>query len=159
MKIIAIDPGTIQSAYVVWDGHVLSAKCIAENSQLLRMLSGAVISESPAKLVVEWVESYGMAVGQEVFQTCRWCGRFEEAWQGATEYRSRKYVKSHICGSTRATDANIRMALIDRFGAPGTNNMPNPITYGMKKDMWAAFALAVAYFDQECTKVAKEVLQ
>lgn len=146
MKIIAIDPGTAQSAIVVWNGERLLYKAILPNEQILQALKDQRWADV---LVIEWIESYGMAVGKEVFLTCRWCGRFEQAWRGQTLYLSRRMVKSHICHSARANDSNIRMALIDRFGEPGTKRQPNPVTYGLKKDLWASFALAVTYWDLE----------
>jgi hypothetical protein len=42
----------------------------------------------------------------------------------------------------RAKDANIRQALIDRFGAVGTKKMPGPL-FGVSSHYWAALAVAV----------------
>jgi hypothetical protein len=69
-------------------------------------------------VVIEMVASYGMAVGESVFETVFWIGRFYEAsireWiKCARVYR--KDVKMNLCGQTRAKDSNIRQALIDRF--------------------------------------------
>jgi hypothetical protein len=59
----------------------------------------------------------------------------------------RKDVKLYLCGSLRATDANIRAALLDRFGpgreiAVGTKRAPGPL-YGIKGDEWSALAVAL----------------
>jgi hypothetical protein len=54
----------------------------------------------------------------------------------------RKDVKMHLCNSMRAKDANIRTALIDKLGAPGTKKMQGP-TYGVTSHAWAALAVAV----------------
>jgi hypothetical protein len=107
-------------------------------------------SSTEYNLAIERVASYGMAVGKEVFETCEWVGRFDEAWH-ATSGRNasliyRRDVKLHLCQSARAKDANIRQALIDRFGAPGTKKAPG-VTYGIKSHLWAAFALAVFAHD------------
>ena len=68
-------------------------------------------------VVIEQVESYGMAVGREVFETVRWAGRFEEAAHPVpVALLPRRTVKLHLCGSPRANDGNVRMALLDRFG-------------------------------------------
>jgi len=122
--IIAIDPGDKQSAFVVWDGEQVCDKGIVENHVLLKRLRDehkyAVMS------IIEMVASYGMPVGKNVFDTCVWIGRFIEAsFYHTLIYR--KDVKMHICGSMRAKDSNIRQALIDRFGKPGTIKKPNVV--------------------------------
>ena len=38
----------------------------------------------------------------------------------------RSAVKLHQCGSNRAKDANVRQALIDKMGPPGTKKAPGP---------------------------------
>jgi hypothetical protein len=59
----------------------------------------------------------------------------------------RREVKLHLCGQARAKDSNIIQALKDRFGDKGTKNKPG-LTYGMRKDLWQAFALAVTCMDK-----------
>jgi len=152
--IVAIDPGTTQSAIVVWDGSNILYKNILDNEKVLSTISFASsLGVEPDILVVEMIASYGMAVGAEVFNTCVWIGRFIQQWRVATfkEYRLvyRQEVKKHICSNTSAKDSNIRQALIDRFGSPGSKKDKNinPITYGLSKDLWAAFAVAVFYYD------------
>jgi hypothetical protein len=98
------------------------------------------------------VASYGMAVGATVFETCVWSGRFIERWLSGRAYRPqpdriyRKEVKMHLCGSMRAKDANVRQALIDRYGgkeaAIGKKANPGPL-YGMSGDCWSALAVAI----------------
>ncbi|HET6477318.1 MAG TPA: hypothetical protein VFH93_14740 [Thermoleophilia bacterium] len=44
-------------------------------------------------------------------------------------------------------DANIRQALLDRFGGPaavGRKAAPGPL-YGIARDVWSALAIAVTY--------------
>ena len=59
----------------------------------------------------------------------------------------RRAVKLALCGDSRARDANIRQALIDRFGgsaAVGRKAAPGPL-YGISRDVWSALAIAVTY--------------
>jgi hypothetical protein len=91
-----------------------------------------------------------MPVGKEVFETCVWIGRFQEALikNNAQNIQlvTRKEVKMNLCGSMKAKDSNIRQALIDRFGVVGTKKAPGWF-YGVSKDVWSAIAVSVTYYD------------
>ena len=89
-----------------------------------------------------------MPVGQEVFETCVWIGRFIQASRKETQLIYRKDVKLNICNSMKATDASIIKALKDRFGDKGTKANPGWF-YGFSKDVWQAYALGVTYLDKE----------
>jgi hypothetical protein len=135
----AIDPGTTQSAIVEWNGQLILRATIMPNQEVVKMLDWI---ETGGALVIEMVASYGMPVGKEVFETVRWIGRFEQAFApNPTRLIYRRDVKLHHCGSARAKDSNIRQALIDKYGPPGTKKNPG-VTYGLKADLWSAFALA-----------------
>lgn len=151
MKILAVDPGTTQSALVLFeDGMPVGARLIP-NAEALEEIRGTGYD----RLVVEMIASYGMAVGAEVFQTCVWIGRFVQACERPFEFVYRKDVKIHLCGSMKAKDANIRQALIDRFGptkeaAVGTKKAPGPL-YSIRADLWQALAVGVTYLDRTAT--------
>lgn len=147
MSILAIDPGNVQSAYVIWDGKNIEDRGLVLNIDLIDQIQGYGIHVcDPSVLVVEMVASYGMPVGATVFETCVWIGRFIQSWRSKHHLIFRKDIKMHLCHSMRAKDSNIRQALVDRFGPPGTKKDPG-ITYGLSKDMWAAFAVAVTWYD------------
>lgn len=83
-------------------------------------------------LVIEMIASYGMAVGQTVFETCVWIGRFVEIASFNNikfEYIYRKDEKMNLCYSMKAKDSNIRQALIDRFGPVGTKKNPRLVLW------------------------------
>ena len=147
--VIAIDPGPVQSAILTWNGELIGVKEIEKNGNVLHLLSEmSVINHH---LVIERVASYGMPVGVDVFETVYWTGRFVQRFKTANPESPatrmpRMDVKMHICQNSRAKDSNIRQALIDRFGPPGSKKAPG-LTYGLKKDLWQAFAVAVTYFD------------
>lgn len=151
-RTLAIDPGPVLSAYVLWDkykqGIVRCGK--VTNDEILSVMRGYADDYLfPVEIVCEQIASFGMAVGAEVFETCTWTGRF---WQHAERLDmdfnriKRMDVKMHLCHSARAKDANIRQALIDRLGPPGTAKKPGP-TFGVTKDIWAALAVAVTWTD------------
>jgi hypothetical protein len=156
MKILAIDPGTEQSGVVVLDGSRVTLAEILPNAEVrtfLRSWFGDVVA-------CEWIASYGMAVGQETFDTCKWVGRFEEVISGRRGTMAlvfRKDVKLHVCNNGRAKDKNIRQALIDLWGgkakAIGTSKQPGPL-YGVKSHCWQALAVAVTVRDTQLARAA-----
>jgi hypothetical protein len=151
--VIAIDPGPIQSAYAVWDGK-LKKFGIVQNEELRKYLRGSLAGSEydpfdPAtRCVIEQIASYGMPVGSEVFETVFWTGVFAATFGlGQTERIPRLTVKMHLCHDSKAKDGNIRAALIDRFGKPGTLKFPGML-HGVSKDVWQAVALAVTWWDR-----------
>jgi len=142
MKVLAIDPGNKQSAWVVWDGSVCGLG-FDDNDKLL---TGITSPASPIDhMAIEMVQSFGMAVGVEVFETVYWIGRFCQAWAPRPFSRIfRKDVKLHLCQNLRAKDTNIRQALIDKLGRPGTKKAKGK-TYGISKHLWSALAVAVTF--------------
>lgn len=145
MRVLAIDPGTHQSAFVVWNsnpGHI--ERCgIEPNDTLVRMLQFRETTDMKDFDVaaIEMVAGMGMIVGQEVFDTCVWIGRMYERCRPEPRLVYRRHIKLHHCQSARAKDSNIRQALIDKHGAPGTKHAQG-VTYGLKSHLWQAFALA-----------------
>ena len=150
--ILAIDPGTDNSAFVLWD-HIeqkIYDKGIISNIDVLEMLERLAKDKLiDCNVAIEMIASYGMAVGKETFETVFWIGQFYHAWRNKNPavLIFRKDIKLHLCGSLKAKDSNIRQALIDRFGAPGTKNNAG-ILYKVSKDVWAAMALAVFFSDK-----------
>jgi hypothetical protein len=139
MSILAIDPGTHKSGFVVWNGEVRQF-AVVDNEVLRRMLTQELFQEHD-KVAIEMVASYGMPVGREVFETCVWIGRFVERCYRPAFLVYRKDVKLHLCGSARAKDGNIRQALIDKHGPCGTKKAPGKL-YGISGHLWAALAVA-----------------
>lgn len=150
MRILAIDPGTTESAWceLVNGRPILAAK--EANGTMLERIRAGCSWVSADVCAIEMIASYGMAVGKEVFETCLWIGAFREALEsrGArVQLVYRREVKLFLCHSARATDANVRAALLDHFGpgrelAVGTKPAPGPL-YGIKGDMWSALAVAL----------------
>lgn len=162
--VLAIDPGPETSGWVLFDGErVVAGEPQLENHRVLQLWTTAapylfehgLRSTRELLVAMEWITSYGMAVGASVFETCFWAGRIAEALGGDDVQRiARANVKLHLCGSRRAKDTNIRQALVDRFGgvagkraAIGLKKSPGPL-YGTRQHMWAALAVAITAWDQ-----------
>jgi hypothetical protein len=117
---------------------------VDQNATILSWLLEHYDWPSHDVLAIEAIASYGMPVGAEVFNTCIFVGRFQQAWRNpdAVKLIYRRDVKLFLCGSARAKDGNIRQALIDKLGPVGTKAAPGPL-YGVKSHAWAALAVAV----------------
>lgn len=144
--IVAIDPGTTTSGVVVWcpvARKVLSAHSAMDNAEVRMNMLNSWITE---RIVCEWIQAMGMAVGKETFETCRFIGRLEEiALERGQPFQliTRGTVKLKLCGSMRAKDPNIRQALLDLLGVVGTKKSPGPL-YGVSSHAWQALACAIA---------------
>jgi len=147
MKIIAIDPGTTESAYVQWNGVEILDMGIAYNDDVMWFLNQSVFMQKD-NLVVEQVRCYGMVVGASTLDTVFWSGRFCQAWKGEWFLMPRMDVKMHLCHDSRAKDKNIRQALIDRFEPDlKPRQRPKNVLKGVGTHLWAALALAVTWWD------------
>ena len=153
MKFFAVDPGTRESAWMLFDtelydhgGPVPGQMGIEPNADVEKIVTG-----EGSLLACEWIEAMGMAVGKEVFETVAWTGRF---WHAAERfYRvTRRECKLHLCGSMRAKDPNVRRALLDLYpdsgggSTPqvGTAKKPGPL-FGVRSHLWSALAVAVTF--------------
>lgn len=154
---IAIDPGSERSALVWYEPGCLPHGLLLQNSEMLDEICKRTRGVHPGGLlVIEQVRGYGMQAGNELFDTCVWSGRFAQLALDRglrVEWLPRLEVKRQLCGTPRANDAGVRQALIERFGgtketAIGTKSRPGPL-YGVKRDVWAALAVAVAWCERE----------
>lgn len=157
MIILAVDPGTEKSAWVLYDTEkkTLVRFGLDTNEKVVNMIGdpryggkGFVEQEI---LVIEMFKSYGNVMGDSVLQTCVWIGRFIQACIFPHELIPRKSVVTHLCMNPRANDSNVRQALIDRFSngkgskvAIGSKRAPGPL-FGVKNDIWSALAIAVSW--------------
>jgi hypothetical protein len=159
VSVLSIDPGNMDSAYVIYDGERPVHFGKWSNESLRRGIYVEPILRSEF-CAIETMKPRGMPTAFEEMQTQLWAGRFYEAWyetMGGDKFAPheptqvfRHDVKMHLCGRGTANDSNIRAALIDRFGgkeaAIGRKASPGPL-YGIAADVWQALALAVYWWD------------
>jgi len=179
--VMAIDPGPEKSAYVEVTPHYggsldtrkggldVVSFGILDNSGIRAYLCAVVDTADAHRLVIEQIASMGMAVGAETFETCVWTGRFMEVFESQTGQAAHRIprvpIKVHLCGTAKAKDANVRQALIDRFGGSsalqkakaakvnrhGAVIVPTvkagPLA-GISSHCWAALAVACVYVDR-----------
>ena len=162
MRILAIDPGNKKSAFCIIDETLRPLYFdILDNTELRQFIKDFNYQDDDYA-AIEMVASYGMAVGKEVFDTCRWIGRFEEQLSRRLFHEPvlvyRMEEKMHICHSSKANDSTIRRALIDRFAthdlkAGRGTKRDKDWFYGFRADIWAAYAVALTFCE---TKLEKE---
>jgi len=146
MIYLGIDPGPVESAFVWWDSvaeKVVRLESIPVFN--LDLFTMPPLLKMVDHVSIEWIECFGMAVGQEVFRTVAGIGWFANLMAGnygPLRLVPRRAVKLHLCNSMRAKDANVRQALIDRFGPVGTKKQPGKL-YGVATHFWAALGVAV----------------
>lgn len=156
LSVLAIDPGTTQSAWVhLREGAV--ARFGLDPNPVVRRHCEYAQTWGIDGVAIEMIASYGMPVGEEVFETVIWIGRFYESLlrcniaEKKITMIKRQEVKLALCKSAKANDASIRQALIDRYGpgkdiAVGTKAKPGRL-YGLKRDLWSALAVAETWTD------------
>jgi hypothetical protein len=163
MRVFAIDPGNVQSAYCVIDTETLRPLDFAKlPNEELRAYIRHFRFEEGDRAAVEMLQSYGNLIGRDVLETAVWIGRFAERLDRKllhpAEMVFRVDEKVHICRDSRVKDANIRRALIDRFAqhdlknGKGTKNKPDWF-YGFSADVWAAYAVGLTYIETKMEEV------
>lgn len=135
---IGIDPGTHYSAIAARQHHRTPVHSwYARNEDILAALQAGVAYKWVA---IEMVAMMGMRVGQEVFETVLWTGRFESAivpTSGAMLI-TRNVVKMAMCGSSRAKPGNIIQAVRDHYWSHNGNH---DALRGVASHRWDALAV------------------
>ena len=151
MKVMSIDPGNTESGFTLIETEPFTIIDFGkiDNDELLEKC----YTVDYDYLACEMVASYGMPVGQTIFDTCVWIGRFIEASVSReipTEQLYRKTIVTHLCGTARAKDTNVRRRLIDMYAqhdfknGKGTKKNPD-VLYGFKSDIYSALAVHTVF--------------
>jgi len=140
-----IDPGPTSSAIVGVDkSYAITLHDHLDNLEMEALLTD--LGNPTDLLAIEWLQSYGMVVGQDIFLTCRAVGRFEKCWsfQGGIYLYARPTIRSHILGGVVGKKRGaVRQALMLRFG--GTKK-GQPL-HGIVRHQWDACAASVYHLD------------
>ena len=145
-QIVGIDPGPDNSAAVVLDEDGRVCELLEFTNE---EMVDAILVQDGWNVAIEDFVPYGKSLSHESMATKRWMGIF---WylSGAVLI-PRPDIKEHLCDTRTAKDADVRDALIHRYGANrkgaiGTLKTPGPL-YGVKGHLWAALAVAVTHYD------------
>lgn len=170
-RILAIDPGSIESAWLILaDGR--PERFAREPNERLRDRLRWYLDE-PATLpefrtqsdeglvadvvVIETIQPRGERLYSQVVEMLQWAGRFAEAaYPTPVHFLSREAIKRYLCPPNpevkrrgAAKDGDVWASLVERFGggpdvAVGVKASPGPL-YGIHSDVRAALAVGVAY--------------
>jgi len=167
--IVGIDPGSSDSGVVGYNSKNNSIEFSAHmsNNELIENLRGNfTIKKNKWDLVaIEDIECMMLKVGKTTFDTCKWIGRFQEAYRTFSGKEalliSRGDEKIVICGCKTFVnpetgsrcgilDKHIRLSLIEMFPETGggripqigTKKQPGPL-YGMSNHTWSALSVAI----------------
>lgn len=140
MRLLAIDPGNVQSAWILFDDGLISEFAITPNADMPDHFDGL------DHVAIEYMRPRGMPTSQEEMDTQFWAGRLVHHFGAPWTPIFRHDVKLHVCGNARAKDKNIRQAMLDRFGSKGTKKQPGPL-YGFKDDLFSALAIGCTWLD------------
>lgn len=169
-RVLSLDPGDVMTGFCLIDRDTLKPVEFGkiDNQELAKLMENELVFD---EFVAERIASYGMPVGVTTFRTCEWIGRFvqivvhKNAINGThipISYIYRKDEKLHICGDSRAKDANIRRSLIDRFATvdmkngKGSKNRQD-FFYGFKSDIWQSYSTGLTYIEAGPSEVEKSL--
>lgn len=138
-RILAIDPGTHESGYCLYDGKIISAGVMG-NDDMLKIVK----DDRSDLLAIEGFKARGNVIDNNCVQTIRWEGRFLQAW-GCPEdvlLIARMDVKKALGLPGSANDAKVNSRLRELVGEKGVKAKPGP-TFLVSSHAWPA--LGVAY--------------
>ncbi len=148
--ILGIDPGSEETAYALMgeDYQVIEADK-QDNDRFLDDTLPDLIDREATTVVIEGIQSYGMAVGRTVFDTCYIVGearRIAKLKQAECFIYPRPEYARSIIGGVKVKDSLIRQALMTRFGGDRKGE-PLQLLKG-NSDKRSAYAVAVYHADK-----------
>src|SRR3954469_15573927 len=97
-RILAIDPGNIDSGFALYDadGNRVMESGVILNRHMFALLTR--LQQMSPILAIEMMRARGMPASNEAFETLVWVGRFQQAWYdpAGVVLAYRADVKLHI---------------------------------------------------------------
>ena len=155
----AIDPGNIESAWVLIDDKLRPIRCAKEENEVVRM---SLVHNEFDHDVLAMEEIIGRKwSGAEVTQTAFWSGRLCEASAADFALINRSKIRWHIGKEKKTNDTVIITRLIERFchdlfkqfvsenitRRKLINAAKKKYFHGFKDDIWQAYAVGITYID------------
>lgn len=144
--ILAIDPGDKKSGFVIIDESQLLESGTLENNKILDVIKSF---DDPTLLGIETISFFGRGVGGNVFDTCIWIGRFQQAWYDPDSVflLKRKAIVTNITGSPKAGDVQVRRSLLRMYPPSGGGKIPQ---VGIKKQPGPLYGISTCMASISC---------
>ncbi len=159
-QLLCIDPGPRESGVVIYDGIYVNYTNPAFNNIALLEFIKLYLEDpknAPCTMAIESIVCFGRRVGASTFDTAEWMGVFRHAFGLDNSHKiSKPEVQHHICGSSKASNADIRYNILKMFPATGggkipetgTKKKPGPL-YGVTSHAMSALAVGITYLETE----------
>jgi len=167
LVVAGVDPGELQSGLVIFygyaEGEAPYTAGVLPNS-VARDRIANLSHEADPVLVIERPQFFGRETRftDAMCEALLWSGRFIEAADSRGvrfETPFRKTIVTHHTGNARSNDADVRHALVERYGgreaAIGRKGKPGPLRE-VKSHAWQALAAALCWIDQEMHREGRE---
>lgn len=146
-RVIAIDPGTKCTAVAIIDCKngtpVFSEGVIEDNYTVQERLSN--FPKNDSVFVIEDIQSYGAPVGNSVFRTCLWVGKFVSVLNEDKTYLIGRSTVAKLLtdkGKGKSMDSRIRSCIKLAYLFKFCNLS---VLENVKKDIWSAIAIGHAF--------------
>jgi hypothetical protein len=128
--IICFDPGNDLTGWCVYsvEDKVLFYKNKEDNLKVIEKFKEFFQKYNILQVGIEYPSSYGMSVGQSLYDTCTFVGILIQISKDNNinpELVFRKSVKMFLCNSVRAKDAEVNLRVREYFGEDNTIKSPN----------------------------------
>ncbi len=149
-SILAIDPGSTRSGWVLLAGDTLLGAADEDNETIIaRIRSGELRPYGPAAaVVIERIVAWGGVPQPQALESMRWTGMFTEAVRPLPVHLVRPADVTRTLGiphqAKAKVDSAVRAYLIDRWGGGSPRRNGHPLR-SVTGDAWRALAVAVAW--------------
>lgn len=128
--IICFDPGNGLTGWCVYsvEDKILFYKNKESNLEVIKKFKEFFQKYDVLQVGIEYPSSYGMSVGQSLYDTCTFVGILIQISKDNNvnpELVFRKSVKMFLCNSVRAKDAEVNLRVREYFGEDNTIKSPN----------------------------------
>lgn len=128
--IICFDPGNDLTGWCVYsvEDKILFYKNKESNLEVIKKFKEFFQKYNVLQVGIEYPSSYGMSVGQSLYDTCTFIGiliQISKDNNANPELVFRKSVKMFLCNSVRAKDAEVNLRVREYFGEDNTIKSPN----------------------------------
>jgi len=133
LRVFGVDPGQKKSGWC----YLTTSGVLDFGHDWNRVVIEKLLYSKPEILGYEWVKSYGLVVGEDIFRTAYMCGRLRQGHSGKFHEPTRPDIVKYFTGRTTHKKPVVREVLKKRF--EGNNHLIKGIT----NHAWDALAICI----------------